>query len=206
MADLTRPSDRERIAVRISNCPTLSILVNNAGFGTTGRFADLDLHRHLDMVQLHVATSLCLAHAALPDMLARKRGAIINVSSISAFMPTPGNVIYSATKAFLNTFTQALQLELTGMGVQVQALCPGYTHTELHDTPDFSRFDRYAASPRRLWMTADAVVQTSLQALERGQVVVIPGWHNRLLVAAIQHPRIAGLPWRVVRRLARDML
>lgn len=202
-ADLTRPPDVEHVAQHIAACPTLSILINNAGFATTAPFAALPLTRHLAMLQLHITTSLALTHAALPGMLARQRGTIITVSSIAAFIPSPGNVTYSATKAFLNTFTQALAAELAGTGIQVQALCPGYTATAFHDTPDFAAFDRYTAAPRRLWMSPDAVVQASLNALQRGQRIVIPGWHNRLLLVALRYPWLAALPWRIIQRLAR---
>lgn len=95
-------------------------------------------------------------------MLRQQRGAVVNVASVAAFMPASGNVTYAATKACLTVFTQGLAGELVGSGVVCQALCPGYTFTSLHDTPDFAGFDRYRASPPIFWMPADAVVRASL--------------------------------------------
>jgi short-subunit dehydrogenase len=181
-ADLSQPADVERVAQRIAGLETLEMLINNAGFGTTGRFFKVDLARHLDMIHVHVVASVRFCQAALPGMVARGRGAIVNVASVAAFFPLVGNAMYSATKRFLVTFSQALQMELAGTGVKVQALCPGFTHTEFHDAPEFERFRR-TSIPRFAWMSAEDVVAGSLGALKRNRVVYIPGFKNRLLVA-----------------------
>jgi short-subunit dehydrogenase len=123
-----------------------------------------------------------LTRAGLPGMLARRRGAVINVSSIAGFIYSPGNVNYCASKAYLTTFSEGLALELAGTGVAAQALCPGFTHTEFHQRmgPDTRR------RPRSMWMSADAVVRASLAQLDRGgPVVCVPGWRNKVLVAMI---------------------
>jgi short-subunit dehydrogenase len=109
---------------------------------------------------------------------------VINVSSTAAFLPLGGNVMYTSTKAFLNMFTQTLAFELKGSGVKVQALCPGFTHTGFHDTPEFKDDDIRARIPKFMWMQADEVVNQSLRALERGRVIFIPGFKNRLLALA----------------------
>jgi short-subunit dehydrogenase len=115
-------------------------------------------------------------------MMQRKQGAIINVSSIAAFLPT--HATYSSTKAYLNVFSEALQMELKGTGIYIQALCPGLTHTEFHDRPEFkSERSRISKTPKLLWMSAEDVVATSLRTLGHGAVICIPGWINRLLVA-----------------------
>ncbi len=179
-ADLATDEGVARVEARIIDCDTLDLLVNNAGFGTVGRFADLPLKGQLDMVHVHVLATMRLTRAALPRMIARGAGGIVNVSSVSAWWPTAGTATYAATKAFLNAFSEALHAELAGTGVTVQALCPGFTRTEFHDAPAFSKFDR-AQIPDFLWMTADAVVRASLEALARGSVIVVPGLTNRIL-------------------------
>ena len=117
-------------------------------------------------------------------MIARGRGSIINVSSIAAFMGSVRNATYSATKAYLNVFSQALQDEIKGTGVRVQALCPGLTHTEFHDHPGYE--DYKAKIPEFFWMRAEDVVAESLDALEKGRVICIPGLKNRLMVAMVR--------------------
>ena len=186
VADLAVEADVERVARRIGEIADLTLLVNNAGFGATGSFAGSDIGQQIGMLMVHDAATLRLTHAALPGMLERKRGTIINVSSISGFLPV-GNVVYSATKAFLNIFSLALGTELRGSGVKVQALCPGLTYTRFHDTPDFAKFDRKDI-PKVFWMPAEAVVDCSLRALRRNRVIVIPGWKNRLIVRAFNSP------------------
>src|SRR2546427_308464 len=133
-----------------------------------------------------------LTRAALPGMIARGRGAIINVSSLAAFVPGPYDAIYGATKAFVNSFTEALHEELRGTGVRVQALCPGFIHTELQQRAgiDISRL------PAWVWMTPETVIEASLRALQRGQVVCVPGLGYRLLAMLI-----GAVPRRLGRRV-----
>ena len=202
VADLSRPADLDRVVRRVSEMDGLDLLINNAGFGTTGKFAEIDLAKQIDMINLHVIASVRLCRAALPAMVAHHRGAIINVASISAFTPISGNATYSATKAYLVTFTESLRAELDGTGVRVQALCPGFTYSEFHDTSEFEEGHR-ASIPEVLWTSADKVAAASLKALERGQTVYIPGFRNRLLVTLV-HSRITSLlPSRMLRKLLR---
>ena len=169
-ADLAQPAGIERVETRLSGTDTPDLLINNAGFGTTGYFADIDLAKQLDMIQLHIVAPVRLCRAVLPGMIARSRGAIINVASIAAYWPLPENANYAASKMYLIVFSQSLQAELEGTGVRVQALCPGFTYTEFHDTAEFARFDRRNI-PAPLWMSADELARLSLAALERGEVV-----------------------------------
>ena len=157
--------------------------MDNAGFGIPGKFAETQVDRHLAMMHVHVLASVRFGRAALPGMLARGRGAIINVSSIGAFMPKPGDVTYCATKAYLNTFSEALQAELRGTGVRIQALCPGFTRTEFLDNPEYEKHQVKTRIPEVLWMSAEEVVEQSLDALGQGRVVCVPGFKNRLIVA-----------------------
>ncbi|MGC8781165.1 MAG: SDR family NAD(P)-dependent oxidoreductase [Anaerolineae bacterium] len=177
-ADLTTDADVARVADRIAALPALELLINNAGFGAEGRFALADLDPQLDMIRLHVLASVRLTRAALPGMIARGRGGIINVASLAGFMALPRATTYCATKGYLITFSRALRLELRGTGVRVQALCPGFTRTEFHARQSSSAAARL---PGFLWMSADAVAEASLRALARGQTICIPGWGNRLL-------------------------
>ncbi len=158
-------------------------LVNNAGFSTFGQFADLPVDGQRDMVDLHVDATITLCRAAIPFMRERGEGHIINVSSLGAFLPGKGLAVYGATKAFLVYFSQALQAELAGSGIEIQALCPGYIHTEFHDEMQALGFDKQRI-PEAMWMTAAEVVGASLDALGSGQVVVVPGEGNRTLAAA----------------------
>jgi short-subunit dehydrogenase len=165
VADLTDAIDVGRVESRIAKLGPLDILVNNAGFGIPGKFAETQVDRHLAMMHVHVLASVRFGRAALPGMLARGRGAIINVSSIGAFMPKPGDVTYCATKAYLNTFSEALQAELRGTGVRIQALCPGFTRTEFLDNPEYEKHQVKTRIPEVLWMSAEEVVEQSLDAL-----------------------------------------
>lgn len=198
VADLSTSDGVERVEERIAGLQTLDLLVNNAGFGFPGKFAETGIARHLDMIHIHVTASVRLCRAALPGMIARRRGRIINVASLSAFIPA-GHVTYTATKAYLVAFSETLQIELAGTGVRVQALCPGFTYTEFHDTPELGpHFDR-AQFPRLMWMSAEKVVALSIKALERGRVVYIPGFLNWLL-AALARNRVTALLFEVVQR------
>jgi short-subunit dehydrogenase len=176
----------------------LAMLVHAAGFGTTGSFITKDVGSQVDMVLVHDVAAVRLTRAAIPAMIARHQGAIVHVSSIAAWSSAPGNVTYSATKAFLNTFCEGLQAELAGSGVRVQALCPGFTITEFHDTEEFTGFRR-SALPRSFWMAADDVVAQSLKALRTNQVIVVPGLMNRAYVELARYGTIRAVARRFVR-------
>jgi len=193
-ADLTRDADLDRVAHRAATDPPLAMLVNNAGFGTVGSLATASPEQQEAMLRLHVLAPMRLTRAALPGMLSRRRGAIINVSSVAGFIYSPGNVNYCASKAYLTTFTEGLALELAGTGVMAQALCPGFTHTEFHQRmgPDSRR------RPRFMWLTAEAVVRASLRQMDRGgPVVCVPGRRYQVLVAIV-----GVLPRRAIGLLA----
>jgi len=182
-ADLSRDQDVDRIITQIDRTPALALLINNAGFGTVGSFADGDPTVQERMVRVHVLAPMRLVRAALPGMIEQRRGGIVNVSSIASFVYAAGSVNYCATKAYLTTFTEGLATELAGTGVQAQALCPGFTRTEFHQ-----RIGPRAGDHRRfLWMTAESVVRASLAQLDRrGSVVCVPGLGYRLMVALIR--------------------
>jgi uncharacterized protein len=181
-ADLTLDADLERVGARISAETSLAMLVNNAGFGTSGSVAASQPDLQDRMLRLHVLAPMRLTRAALPRMLERRRGAVINVSSVASFIYSPGSVNYCASKAYLRTFTEGLALELVGTGVRVQALCPGFTRSEFHERMGADG----ASRPGFMWMTAAAVVGTSLTQLDRGApVICVPGLRYKLLVGLI---------------------
>ncbi len=179
-ADLTAEEDLTAVAARIASEQRLALLVNNAGFGTKGRFWEAPLEGQRQMHKLHVMATMQLTHAALRNMVPRDFGAIVNVASVSAFLRTPGSTSYAATKSWMTAFTEGLYLELRGLpsNVIVQALCPGFTYSEFHETMGV---DRYRRAPRGFWMTAEEVVDASLEGLRRRKLFVIPGWRYRLL-------------------------
>jgi len=190
-ADLTQPGELARVEQRIATHPSLDLLVNNAGFGTQGAFAGLDVDREEEEIRLNVLALVRLTRAALPGMQQRGRGEIVNVSSLAGFYPGPFVATYSATKAFVTNFTESIAVEMRGTGVRLQVLCPGFTHTEFQQRAgvDTSRI------PGIAWMDAGAVVEASLGALPRGEVVVIPGGVNKALYAST-----ALLPRGILRR------
>jgi short-subunit dehydrogenase len=199
-ADLSKDEDVARVGRYIEAHPDLTLLINNAGFGTRGYFADVELERQLAMIRVHVIASVSLARFALPAMIRRGGGAIINVSSVAAFFPSAGGANYSATKIYLNNFSEALAAELDGTGVRVQALCPGFTYSEFHDTPEYGDFDRKDI-PDALWMSAEQVVDESLAALLGNRVIVVPGRQYRGITAAASSP--LGGPLRRAARVVR---
>ncbi len=197
-ADLTDHDGLSVVEAAIRESARLELLVNNAGFGTLGRFWEADLHGQEQMHKLHVMAAMRLSHAALAAMVPRNRGGVINVSSVAAFGQTEGNVSYCATKTWMNAFTQGLDVELHAIGskVKVQALCPGFTLSEFHDTLGVDRKN----IPGFLWMKADAVVEASLRGYDRGDVIVIPGAVYKIGSALMRHlshglKRGIGKPW-----------
>jgi uncharacterized protein len=154
----------------------VEILVNNAGFGLIGRFAELDSKRLRQMIDLNVGALTDLCRAIAPGMIRRSSGAILNVASTAAFQPGPKMAVYFATKAYVLSFTEALHEELKPHGIQVSCLCPGPTRTEFGEVAGFGgsgAFDRLA-------MGAAEVVESGLNGLERNKAVVITGMVNKI--------------------------
>ena len=151
------------------------LLVNNAGFGLTGRFAELDGRRQRQMIDLNCGALIELAHAVLPAMIERKQGRILNVASTAAFQPGPGMAVYFATKAFVLSFSEALHEEVKRHGVTVSALCPGPTATEFGEVAGFGQsnlLDKVAAD-------SASVVRAGLAGFDNGKAVIIPGVMNK---------------------------
>src|SRR6476661_2046330 len=165
----------------------VEILVNNAGFGLIGRFAELDAKRERQMIDLNVGALTDLCRGVAPGMIKRKGGAILNVASTAAFQPGPKMAVYFATKAMVLSLSEALHEELKPKGVKVSCLCPGPTRTEFGEVAGFGGnglFDRVA-------MTAEQVVAAGLAGLDRNRAVVVPGWMNKLTAGGTRFvPRV----------------
>lgn len=185
VADLAVDADLARVEERLRSCADLTMLINNAGFGAGGLFYDTNPEKQFSMIKVHVLATAHLVRAILPLMVQRKRGDIINVSSVAAFATMPTSAMYGSTKAWMLAFSKTTAMEVEGLGVRIQALCPGLTHTSFHSTPEYKEFDR-SAFPRFMWMSADEVVAKSLAALERNKVVMIPGLVNKIMVALLR--------------------
>ncbi|HJR17263.1 MAG TPA: SDR family oxidoreductase [Gemmatimonadales bacterium] len=199
-ADLTIDTDVSLLIARIMQSPQLTLLINNAGFGTRGPLVSASPAQQEAMLRLHTMAPMRLSQAAVPVLLNNRRGGIVNVSSVASFLFSAYNVNYCATKAYLRTFSEGLAAELTGTGVRVQALCPGFTRSEFHQRMELDVRD----IPSWMWMSADSVVDASLKCLVRGPVVCVPGLRYKLLVTLLRvTPR--GVIDRVTRRHARSV-
>lgn len=188
VADLSNHDDLRAVEKRLAEDAALELLVNNAGFGGYMPFVELDPDKAEELINLKVLAVTRLTRAALPGMIARGRGSIINVSSRLAFSAPlgssqlPKRATYAGANAFINTFTQLLQSELEGTGVQVQALCPGLVATEFHSHvgADTSRF------PAAVVMKPEELVEASLAGLKLGEVICIPAMEDTDLLTQIQ--------------------
>jgi hypothetical protein len=174
VADLTRDDELAAVETRARD---VDVLVNNAGFGTFGRFHELDVETETREIRLNVVALVRLTHAAASAMAERGQGGILNVSSLAGFQPGPQNATYGATKAFVTSFTEAVHEEMKGTGVSVGVLCPGFTHTEFQARADAPAED----VPGFMWQTATEVAKAGLDGLARNRAVIIPGVVNKAL-------------------------
>jgi short-subunit dehydrogenase len=199
IADFAHEQDIVRVEQRIRAMAQLDLLVNNAGYGVEGSFVDGPVEDSLTMNRVHMDTPVRFCKAALAGMLKRGNGDIINVSSVAAFTPTPSMAAYGATKAYVNSFSEALAGSLRGTGIRVQALCPGFTKTDFHLRMGYTKaYWRNRGIIR--WMEPEEVVRVSLRSLGNGRVICIPGfWNHVVLLAARTMPK-----WLI--RIIRDRL
>jgi uncharacterized protein len=189
VADLAAPGAGTRLAETLDG-REVDVLVNNAGFGDFGEFADADPKKIDEMLQLNVATLTELTRQIVPTMVARGSGQIMNVASTAAFMPGPLMAVYYATKAYVLSFGEALANELHGTGVTVTTLCPGPIATGFQAASDLE--ESKLVKGKKL-MTATTCARAAVKGMQRGTTVVIPGWKNKLQASA---PRF--LPRRMV--------
>ena len=188
-ADLADADQLATVEARIEE-GDIDLVVNNAGFGLNGMFCDHDRDDETNMVLVNVVALHRLSHAAAVTMRSKGRGAILNVASVAAFTSMARSSTYSATKAFVVSFTDALASELKDTGVTATSLCPGLTRTEFHERGDYQADD----FPDFAWQSADAVAVAGLDAAESGERRHIPGAVNKVMVGAIK-----TLPETVVR-------
>jgi short-subunit dehydrogenase len=197
-ADLARRLDREHLAARIRSLDErILALVNNAGIGTHGYFHETDLDRELEIIEVNVAALTHLTKMVLPGMLARRRGRIVNVSSVAAFQPGPLMAVYYASKAYVQSFSEALSEEVSGTGVTVTALCPGPTVTEFQAQAGIHANAPAGGAPA---MTSREVAKAGYRGAINGKRVVVPGLGNKAVVLAnrlLTRRRIT----RIVRRI-----
>lgn len=192
--DLSKPSATAKLVANIEAAgEQVDVLINNAGFGLIGRFAELDASREREMIDLNVGALTDLCRAVAPQMIARGSGAILNVASTAAFQPGPKMAVYFATKAFVLSLSEALHEELKPHGVHVSCLCPGPTRTEFGEIAGFGGnglFDQVA-------MNAPEVVAAGLRGLDRNRAVVVTGLINKVGAASTRFaPRV------IVRKIA----
>ncbi|HQR36900.1 MAG TPA: SDR family oxidoreductase [Blastocatellia bacterium] len=181
-ADLSAADAPERIAAAVqSEGLTIDALINNAGFGLYGPFAETDLSRELEMIALNVTALTHLTKLFLPGMLERRKGWIMNVASTAAFQPGPLMAVYYATKAYVLSFSEALHRELSGSGVAVSALCPGPTATGFVDAAGMHKSKLFK---RAVVMSSMDVATIGYRGLMRGKSVVVTGWMNKVNILA----------------------
>ena len=198
VADLTAEDGIAAVEARLSDPERpVDLLVNNAGFGIRERFGTAPLADELAMVTLHIEAVLRLTRAALPGMRERRRGYVVNVASVAAFLPRG---TYGASKSWVVNFSQSLARDLSGTGVRVLALCPGFTRTEFHDRGGIDM----SALRGWLWLSAEQVVDEGLRDLARGRSVSVPALRYKAMIAATRKVplgALVGISARAGRRL-----
>jgi uncharacterized protein len=178
-ADLTTTDGIAAVEARLADPHRpVDLLVNNAGFGASGDFCDVDADRWTDMVTCNVTALMRLTRAALPGMVERGRGAVLNVSSLTALQPVPGSAVYAATKAFVTSFTESLHEELRGTGVTATTALPGFTRTEFQLRAGHESLTR--GLPGVVWQDAGPVAAEALDAAAKGRASVVCGPLNKV--------------------------
>jgi short-subunit dehydrogenase len=192
--DLAKPGAATRIHQQLGERKlAIDVLVNNAGFGGTGAFAERDLTRELEMIQVNIVALVELTHLLLPAMIARKTGRVLNIGSTAGFVPGAFMAIYYASKAFVNSFTEALSVELEGTGVTATVSCPGATATEFAQVAGNDKTPLFKSRV----MGARAVAEDAYRAMTRGVPLSVAGFMNKVKIATL---RVA--PRGVVRSMA----
>lgn len=202
--DLGNPDERAALIDRLRRRKRwVAVLVNNAGFGTYGKFWQIDPGREREEVRLNVEALHDLTVAFVPYMVERGSGAVLNVGSTAGFQPLPGNATYSATKAFVNTFSEALSGELAGTGVTCTVVCPGPVATEFQEASGIGHLS--SAGPGFIWSSPQEVAKAAVHGMDQGRRSVLPAPGDKVVgVLGRYTPRTVLLP--VMRRFGRRIL
>jgi uncharacterized protein len=197
--DLTDPGAPERIFAELrARGLRCDVLINNAGWGIAQPFVATPWQAQAEFIQVLVTAVAQLAHLALPAMIERRYGRIVNVASLAGLLPgAPTSTLYAAAKSFLVKFSESLAAEVHGTGVHVCAVCPGFTYSEFHDA--MGTRGVVSKLPSLMWQDADSVAREGLDAVMRGEVVRVTGPVNRVLATVMQH-----LPGNAARNLMRS--
>jgi uncharacterized protein len=191
VADLRAPADVARVCDRAAMC---DLVVNNAGFGVHGPVATADEDELIAQIGVNVTALVRITRGALGLMIERRRGWVLNISSVAGGLPTKDGAVYSASKAFVTNFSDAVALETADANVVVCASLPGYTRSEFHEVSGTA--DAIKAVPKFMWQSADDVAKRSLQDVAAGRTRSVPGAHNRVAVQITRHA-----PRRLIERL-----
>ncbi len=179
--DLADRAERAALLDRVGELGlTVDVLVNNAGYSTLGKVAEADPDEEMDMVEVDVLAIQDLCTRALPGMVERGRGAVLNVASTAAFQPLPGQASYAAAKSFVLSYTLSLAGELSGTGVTATCLCPGPVKTGFAERAGFDEGDFDSALPKVMWVTSEEVARYAVKELDKGSLIAIPGLANQM--------------------------
>ncbi|MFI6821233.1 SDR family NAD(P)-dependent oxidoreductase [Micromonospora sp. NPDC050187] len=194
-ADLSTEDGCIAVERRLTEGRPVDLLVNNAGIALTRSFLRTTVEDEARLLRLNVTSVMRLTHAVLPTMIARRQGAVINVSSVAGFGALEAGSTYSATKAWVTNFSESVGQAARPNGVRVMALCPGFTRTEFHQRAGID----ISSMPGWIWLDADAVIDEGLRDLRKGRLVSVPDWKYKLAVVALRHT-----PQRLLHRLTRS--
>ncbi|GJM11269.1 MAG: dehydrogenase [Lysobacteraceae bacterium] len=194
--DLADPTAIDGLVAELANRQLhIDILVNNAGYGVNGKLTSRDWQDHRQFIELMMVAPVELSYRLLPAMREQGYGRILNIASLAGLIPSgAGHTLYGASKAYLIRFSEALSAECVGTGVNVAAICPGFTYSEFHDVTGTR--DQVSKMPSWMWMTAEEVVEMSVAGVEQDKVVLVTGRVNRFLAWLARH-----LPPALARRL-----
>lgn len=196
-ADLARPEAPAQIFLEVARQGLhVDVLINNAGFGAYGEFASTKLQDELEMIQVNITALTHMTKLALPGMLERKRGRIMNVASTAGFQPGPLMAVYYATKSYVVNFSEAIANELNGSGVTVTCLCPGPTATEFATRADMEKSRLFKLGR----MSSEDVARIGYQGMMKGKTLVIPGAKNKLIMESVRFT-----PRKLVTAVARSL-
>ncbi len=180
ITDFNNQTQFDHLLDTIRNCSQIDLLVNNAGYGSRDGFFEEDYENQINMLNVLVSAATKIVHEVVPKMLKVNKGSIINVASMSAFIPAPLNYFYCSSKAFMVSFTECLHIDFLHSNIMVQALCPGFIHTEFHSKMGIKN-NKKGLKEKLLWMNPETVVAYSIKSLNKNNVICIPGFVNKLV-------------------------